>query len=80
MLAAGLTVEDIFHVSPKYSEFHTDPILLIDGSVPILLTIHYNLYIGTLAMFAPERPDVQAALDKAPASKHCGSLLSFAVE
>jgi len=65
MFAAGLTVEDILHISPKYLEFHTNPILLMDGSVPILLTIHYNLYIGTLAIFAPGRPDVQAALDKA---------------
>ena len=65
MSVAGLTVEDILHVSPKYLEFHTDPILLIDGSVPILLTIHYNLYIETLVMFAPGKPNVQAALDKA---------------
>jgi len=65
MLTAGLTAEDILHVSPKYLEFHTDPVLFIDNSVPILLTIHYNLYIGTLAMFAPGRPDVQAAMDKA---------------
>jgi len=46
-------------------EFHTDPILFIDGSVGVLLTIQYNLYIGTLAMFASERPDLQAAMDKA---------------
>jgi len=65
MSVAGLTVEGILHVSPKYLEFHTDPILLIDGSVPILLTIHYNLFIGTLAMLAPARPNVQAVLDKA---------------
>lgn len=61
----GLTAEDILHVSSKYLEFHTDPILLMDSSVPVLLTIHCNLYTGTLAMFAPGRPNVQAALDKA---------------
>ena len=37
----------------------------MDGSALILLTIHYNLYIGTLAMFAHGRPDVQATLDEA---------------
>jgi hypothetical protein len=37
----------------------------MDGSVPLLLTIHYNLYAGTLAMFAKGRPDIQAALEKA---------------
>jgi acyl-CoA oxidase len=64
-LVADLTAEDILHVSPKYLEFHTDPILLMDGSVQVLLTIHSNLYTGTLAMFAPGRPDIQAALDEA---------------
>jgi len=64
-MAADLTVEDILHVSTKYLEFHTDPILVMDSSVAVLLTIHCNLHIGTLAMFAPGRPDVQAALDKA---------------
>ena len=65
MLTTGLTVEDILHVSPRYLEFHTDPILLMDGSVPFLLTVHYNLYIGTLATLASGRPDVQAALGRA---------------
>jgi len=64
-MIAALTAEDILHVSTRYLEFHTDPILLMDGSVPVLLTIHCNLYTGTLAMFAAGRPDVQAALDKA---------------
>ena len=64
-IVADLTAKDILHVSPRYLEFHTDPILLMDGSVPVLLTIHCNLYAGTLAMFASGRPDVQIALDKA---------------
>ena len=65
MPLADLTAEDILHVTSKYLEFHTDPILLMDGSVPVLLTIHYNLYAGSLAMFAQGGADVQAALDKA---------------
>jgi len=36
----------------------------MDGSVGTLLTIHYNLTIGTLAMFARGRPDVQSALQR----------------
>lgn len=60
-----LSVEDILHVTQKYLEFHTDPILFMDGSVPVLLIIHCNLYAGTLAMFAARRPDVQTALNRA---------------
>ena len=62
---ADLTADDILHVSAKYLELHTDPILVMDPSVSVLLTIHCNLYTGTLAMFAPGRPDIQIALDKA---------------
>ena len=59
-----LTAEDILNVSPRYWEFHTDPILIMDGSVGTLLTIHYNLTVGTLAMFAQGRPDVQSSLQR----------------
>ena len=61
---AELTAEDILNVSQKYWEFHTDPILIMDGSVGTLLTIHYNLVAGTLAMFARDRPDVQRTLQR----------------
>lgn len=64
-LIPDLSAEDILHVTQKYLEFHTDPILSMDGSAPVLLTIHCNLYAGTLAMFAAGRPDVQIALDRA---------------
>ncbi|KAJ7121122.1 acyl-CoA dehydrogenase NM domain-like protein [Mycena epipterygia] len=46
-----LTADDVLNVSPNYWEFHTDPILMMDGAVATLLTIHYNLCIGTIAMF-----------------------------
>lgn len=36
----------------------------MDGSVGTLLTIHYNLAAGTLAMFARGRPDVQRSLQR----------------
>ncbi|KAJ7896835.1 acyl-CoA dehydrogenase NM domain-like protein [Mycena leptocephala] len=46
-----LTIDDVLHVSTKYWEFHTDPIHLMDGAAATLLTIHYNLCVGTVAMF-----------------------------
>ncbi|THU80154.1 acyl-CoA dehydrogenase NM domain-like protein [Dendrothele bispora CBS 962.96] len=62
--AYDLTADDITNVSQKYWDFHTDPILLMDFSVGTLLTIHYNLCAGTLAMFSSERPEIAAILDK----------------
>ncbi|KAJ7481909.1 acyl-CoA dehydrogenase NM domain-like protein [Mycena latifolia] len=46
-----LTVDDVLNVSPNYWEFHTDPIHAIDLAAGTLLTIHYNLCVGTIAMF-----------------------------
>ncbi|GJJ13641.1 hypothetical protein Clacol_007897 [Clathrus columnatus] len=54
-----LTSSDILHLSPRYWDFHTNPILVMDDSVSTLLTIQYNLFIGTLANFAEGRQDVQ---------------------
>ncbi|TFK56913.1 acyl-CoA dehydrogenase NM domain-like protein [Heliocybe sulcata] len=61
--AYNLTAEDILTLSNKYWAFHSDPVLVLDGSVGTLLTIHYNLCCGTLAMFAIGRPDLRRLLD-----------------
>lgn len=37
---------------------HTDPILCLDGAATTLLTIQYNLCIGTIAPFALKRPEL----------------------
>lgn len=46
-----MTEDDVLNVTPKYWEFHTDPINAMDGGAGTLLTIHYNLCVGTIAMF-----------------------------
>ncbi|KAJ7190697.1 acyl-CoA dehydrogenase NM domain-like protein [Mycena pura] len=46
-----LTVDDVVNVSAKYWEFHMDPIQMLDFAAATLLTVHYNLCIGTIAMF-----------------------------
>ncbi|TFK50231.1 acyl-CoA dehydrogenase NM domain-like protein [Heliocybe sulcata] len=61
--AYHLTAEDVLTLSSKYWEFHSDPVLMMDGSVATLLTIHYNLCCGTLAMFASGRPEIRGLLE-----------------
>ena len=56
---------DILHVTSECVEFNTDSILVMNGSSSIPLMVHCSRYIGTLAMFAAGRPDLQAAPDKA---------------
>ncbi|KAI0066071.1 acyl-CoA dehydrogenase NM domain-like protein [Artomyces pyxidatus] len=58
----NLTAEDLLTLSPTYWEFHTDPILAMDGAAATLLTIHYNLCAGTLAMFSSGRPEILITL------------------
>ncbi|TFK31054.1 acyl-CoA dehydrogenase NM domain-like protein [Crucibulum laeve] len=59
-----LTSNDIVNVSPMYWKFYTDPILMMDCAVAILLTIHYNLCTGTLAMYSSDRPDIARLVEK----------------
>ncbi|KAJ7099112.1 acyl-CoA dehydrogenase NM domain-like protein [Mycena epipterygia] len=53
-----LTADDVLNVSPSYWEFHTDPILMMDGAVATLLTIHYNLCVGTITMFPAGKQNI----------------------
>ncbi|KAF5345829.1 hypothetical protein D9756_010898 [Leucocoprinus leucothites] len=59
-----LTAEDVFQVNNRYWRFNSDPILALDGSVGTLLTIHYNLCLGTIAKYLKDRPDLQPIVDK----------------
>ncbi|KZT22256.1 acyl-CoA dehydrogenase NM domain-like protein [Neolentinus lepideus HHB14362 ss-1] len=54
----NLSADDVLNVSSKYWEFHSDPILSMDGAMATLLTIHFNLCTGTLAMFSKGRKDL----------------------
>ncbi|KAG7441051.1 acyl-CoA dehydrogenase NM domain-like protein [Guyanagaster necrorhizus] len=60
----SLTAEDILNVTPRYWEFHNDPLIVMDVSVATLLTIHFNLCIGTLAMYLDRRPDLKETIDR----------------
>jgi hypothetical protein len=57
-------VEDVLHLSERYWHFHTDPILALDGSVATLLTIHYNLCLGTIVRYLKNRPDLKPLVYK----------------
>lgn len=64
LLHKDLTAEDVLNVSPRYWEFHSDPILVMDVSVATILTIHFNLCVGTLAMYLDSRPDLRQTIDR----------------
>ncbi|KAE8557110.1 hypothetical protein EYB25_001816 [Talaromyces marneffei] len=61
----GLTVEDILTVGPKFWKLHTDLIGAVDGGALTLISIQYNLFVGTVAPFAVKRPDLHWILQRA---------------
>ncbi|KAL4976061.1 acyl-CoA dehydrogenase/oxidase [Aspergillus desertorum] len=63
--AYSLTVEDILSLSPKFWKLHTDPIAAVDGGALTLISIQYNLFVGTVAPCATSRPELQRILQRA---------------
>ncbi|KAJ7210493.1 acyl-CoA dehydrogenase NM domain-like protein [Mycena pura] len=63
--AYHLTVDDILTTSPNFWRMHTDPIWTIDGAAGTLVTIHLNLFAGTIAKYASSRPDLEVILQDA---------------
>ncbi|KAG7439684.1 uncharacterized protein BT62DRAFT_1013654 [Guyanagaster necrorhizus] len=60
----NLTANDILNVTPRYWAFLNDPLMVTDVSVATLLNIHFNLYVGTLAMYLDRRPDLKETIDR----------------
>lgn len=59
-----LTADDVRNTSSKYWELHSDPIMPMDGAAGSLISIHYNLAVGTFARYTKGRPDVEALLHR----------------
>ncbi|KAG2095721.1 acyl-CoA dehydrogenase NM domain-like protein [Suillus discolor] len=63
-LALGITLHDTLHLTQKFWDMHTDPIMVLDGAASTLLTIQYNLVAGTLAKYAATtRPDLVSLVE-----------------
>ncbi|KAL4970661.1 putative acyl-CoA oxidase [Aspergillus stella-maris] len=61
----NLTFDDILSVSPLFSKLHTDLINAMDGGMTTLITIQYNLFIGTVLPYAASRPELLPLLHRA---------------
>ncbi|KAL5362174.1 acyl-CoA dehydrogenase NM domain-like protein [Aspergillus floccosus] len=62
--AYGFTVQDVLQLSPKFWRYHQDLINAFDQAAFTLITIQYNLCVGTLAPFLPDRSDLQELVEK----------------
>ncbi|KAI1741688.1 hypothetical protein F4680DRAFT_57976 [Xylaria scruposa] len=72
--AVGMTIEDIRSLKPKFWDFHRHAFTLDSGAWTIL-TIHWNLCMGTISSFLPERSDLLPLLQALEQFEICGEFL-----
>ena len=58
-----LTMDDVLTLSPKFWEFHQDPLMALDGAAMTLTTIQVNLTTGTIARHAVHRPELVSLVE-----------------
>ncbi|KAH9940467.1 acyl-CoA dehydrogenase NM domain-like protein [Epithele typhae] len=63
-LSYALTIDDVLSLTPKFWHMHCDPIGLQDGAAMTLVTIQYNLTLGTIARYAKHRPELEPLLEE----------------
>ncbi|KAF5025512.1 hypothetical protein F66182_2417 [Fusarium sp. NRRL 66182] len=72
---SDLTVEDIRNLTPKFWELHRDLISTRDMTAWIIVSVHFNLCIGTLSIFSQNRPDLSRLIDKLLRFEACGQFM-----
>lgn len=60
-----MTVEDVVLLTPKFWKMHTDLFSVLEGGSVTLISIQYNLFVGTVAPFARSRPELGPILQRA---------------
>jgi acyl-CoA oxidase len=60
-----MTVEDVVNLTPKFWKLHTDLFSCLEGGSVTLISIQYNLFVGTVAPFAQSRPELGPVLQRA---------------
>lgn len=58
-------MKDVAYLTPNFWKLHTDMIGAMDGGAVTLISIQYNLFVGTVAPFAATRPDLAVIVQQA---------------
>ncbi|KAI1322777.1 hypothetical protein F5Y16DRAFT_404110 [Xylariaceae sp. FL0255] len=69
--AFGMTVEDIANMRPEFWKFIT----IVDVAAFTVFTIHWNLCMGTIALYSSGRPDLQRMLAELERVDACGDFM-----
>ncbi|KAI1503307.1 hypothetical protein F5X99DRAFT_375626 [Biscogniauxia marginata] len=72
---SDMTVDDVVEMKPRFWDFHRNMVIARDMATMIILSIHWNLCIGTIGKFARHRPDLSSLLAKLQSFDVCGEYL-----
>ncbi|KAL3455348.1 acyl-CoA dehydrogenase NM domain-like protein [Aspergillus heterothallicus] len=63
--AHNLTLEDVVDMTPAFWKLHMDMLTAMDGGAINLVSVQYNLFVGTVAPFVDTHPELPAIIQKA---------------
>ncbi|KAH7311388.1 hypothetical protein B0I35DRAFT_357141 [Stachybotrys elegans] len=72
---SGMTLQDIAELRPRFWDFHRHLVTTLDTATTTILTMHWNLCIGTIASFLPRRPDLLPLVEDLLAFKATGEYM-----
>ncbi|KAJ6003490.1 acyl-CoA oxidase [Penicillium sp. IBT 35674x] len=63
--AYNLTLKDVVDTTPKFWKLHIDMLTAMDGGAINLVSVQYNLFVGTVAPFADTQPRLAFIIQQA---------------
>ena len=63
-ISEGFNIDDILELTPRFWDMHKDGIMLNDIGAHAMLSIQYNLVVGTIAPYTHQHPDIDILLQK----------------
>ncbi|CEL10553.1 hypothetical protein ASPCAL13670 [Aspergillus calidoustus] len=63
--AHNLTLQDVVEMTPAFWKLHMDMLTAMDGSAINLISVGYNLFVGTVAPFLPTHPELGPIIQQA---------------
>ena len=64
-LYIDLTLKDVVEMTPAFWKLHMDMLTAMDGGAINLVSVQYNLFVGTVAPFAASHPELPSIIEKA---------------
>lgn len=60
-----LTLDDVVNTTPRFWKLHIDLLTAMDGGAINLVSVQYNLFVGTVAPFAATQPELAWVIHQA---------------